>query len=107
MAGSPMVITLYDPETSEVKATYSRSFVPWRLLKRAITLSAEMGKDGEMSEETVDQLSSLVCDAFGNVFSVQDLNDGADLSEMITVLNMIINKARGTMPANPQKPGSL
>ena len=100
---TPMVITLYDPETDEIKATYSRMFVPWKLLKLAVRLAKTLDAQN-MTEEDVDSLAGLVVEVFGNRFSIQDLSDGADVGEMMTVLNTIIAKARGAMP-NPTPPG--
>ncbi len=102
-----MKITLYSPD-NEVKATFSRGFVPWRLLKQAVKLTKNLkGKDAtDLEEDDVDALASLVVEAFGNQFSVQDLNDGADIGEMTTVLNTIVQNAAGAIGANPTRPQS-
>lgn len=100
---TPMQITLYD-QNSETRATFSQGFVPWRLLKAAVVLSKSLDMNN-MTEGDVDALAGLVAETFNNRFSIQDLNDGADISEMITVLNQIIGKATGTMPGNPTPPG--
>jgi len=102
MPATPMVITLYDPETNEVKATYSRMLVPWKVLKMAVRLAKTMNAEN-MTEDDVDALAGMIVEVFGNQFSVQDLNEGADIGEMMTVLNTIIAKARGGMP-NPTQP---
>jgi hypothetical protein len=103
MPGTPLTITLYD-ENDEIKATYSRAFVPWRILKAAVRLAKSFDVNN-MSEDDVDALAALVVEAFGNRFSVEDLNNGADVTEMVAVLQMIINKARGFLPTNPTPPG--
>lgn len=100
---TPLVITLYDPETNEEKATFSRAFVPYKLLKAAIRLSKAI-KPEDLNEDDADALASLVVEVFGNKFSVEDLNECSDITEMVTVLNMIMAKARGLMP-NPTPPG--
>lgn len=100
---TPMTITIYDPETDEVKASYTRLFVPWRLLKVAVQLSKSMDVEN-MTEADIDALAAMVVEVFGGKFSVQDLNDGADISEMVTVLQAIVAKARGGL-ANPTLPG--
>ncbi len=103
---TPIHITLYD-ENSEIKAEYDRVFVPWGLLKQAVRMEAELDLDN-MTEESMDALAALVAEAFGNQFSVKDLNEGADIDEMVAVLQTIINKARISMPgavANPTRPG--
>lgn len=100
-----MQITLYDPETNEPKATYSRMFVPWKLLKVAVRLAKTLDTSN-ITEDDADALAGLVVEAFGNKFSVEDLNEGSDIGEMITVMNMIIGRARGVMTANPTQPGN-
>jgi len=98
-----MEITLYDPETNEVVATHTRMFVPWKLLKAAVRLAKNLDPEN-MTEEDADQLAALVVETFGNKFSIQDLNNGADLAEMVSVLNTIIAKASGGI-GNPTRPG--
>ena len=98
-----MEITLYGDD-NEVKATYSRMFVPWKLLKKAIGLAKHLDKDN-LTEDNIDELAGLVVEVFGNKFSVAELNDGADVGEMMTVLTTIISKAQMGAPANPTQPG--
>lgn len=103
MANGPiMQISLYD-ENSEVTAEFRRSFVPWKLLKKAISLSKKLNPD-DMSDEDVDALASLVVEVFGNQFSVDQINNGADVGEMVTVLNTIVSKATNAL-GNPTRPG--
>ena len=92
---TPMTITLYDPITSEVKNTFTRLFVPWKMLKKAVQLSKSLGAEN-LTEADVDMIAALVVEAFGNVFTVDELNEGADLSEMMTVLQTIVAKAGGS-----------
>jgi len=97
---APLKITLYDPETSEVKKEFVRGFVPWRVLKTAIRMAKSLEKLDEknLSEEDVDAIAGLVVDAFGNQFTLDELNDGADLVEMMTVMQAIVAKANPTRP---------
>lgn len=99
----PISITLYDPQTNEVKKTYSRLFVPWKILKAA-TRMQETVKDDQVTDP--DALAGLVVEAFGNQFSIQDLNEGADIGEMLAVITAIVAKATSAMPANPTRPGN-
>lgn len=99
-----MQITLYD-ENSEPVKSFTRGFVPWKLLKRAVRLANSMDK-AKMKEEDLDELAGLVVETFGNQFTVEQLNDGADVSEMMAVLTAIVSAASGSMaPANPTNPG--
>ncbi len=98
MAGTAIKLTLYDPETNEVKHEYTQLFVPWKLLKTAVRLSKSIGKSlniEEMQEADVDALAALVVETFGDKFSIDELNKGADIGEMVTVLNQIVAKAKG------------
>src|SRR4030042_260181 len=98
-----LVITLYDPETNEVVKEYTRTFVPWKLLKRAVKLSKsiESFSADNLSEEVIDDLAALVVDTFGSQFTVDQLSDGADMGEMMTVLTGIMASAQGTVPNPP------
>ena len=100
-----MQITLYDPATDEIKGTYTRVFVPWKLLKAAIKLAKDLDTKN-MTEETVDALTGLVVEVFGNKFSAAELNEGADVSEMLAVLNTIVARAGGAVQVNPPPPGN-
>lgn len=100
----PIEITLYDPETNEVKKTYTRSFIPWKILKRAIKMQ---NLDAEnVNEETMDEIAGLVVAVFGDQFSIDDLNDGADAGEMMTVLTAIIARASQFVTGNPPTPAA-
>jgi len=101
MAGT-MTITLYDDDSEPIK-TYERGFVPWRLLKRAVRLANNMEKDN-LKESDLDELAGLVVEVFGNKFTIDELNDHADVGEMMTVLTAIIGKA-GSGMGNPTPPG--
>jgi hypothetical protein len=84
-----------------------RSFVPWRLLKKAIRLSKTLSNLSEenLTEEDVDAIASLVVDAFGDHFTVDQLSEGADLAEMMAVMQAIVSRAQG-ITVNPPPPGS-
>jgi len=98
-----MTITLYDENSDPVK-TFNRGFVPWKLLKKAVKLSKNIDVN-DLGEESLDELAGLVVETFGNQFTIEELNEGADINEMITVLQTVISKASTAM-GNPIKPGS-
>lgn len=95
----PIELTLYDPETNEVIQTFTRSFVPWAILKRAIRLQKSLG--GEMSEETLDELAGLVVAVFGDKFTLEQVTNGADAGEMMTVIQEIIARANNAVIGKP------
>ena len=97
---APLEITLYT-QNDEVKKTYTRSIIPWRVLKKAVKLQS---LDQEhLVEEDIDSIASLVVEAFGDQFSLDELNNGAELGEMMTVLTTIVTRASATFKANPTR----
>jgi len=94
-------IRIYDK--NEEYKEYTRGFVPWKLLKNAMKLAKKLGKVGieELDDETVNGLSQLVVDAFGEQFTVAELEEGAELSEMMSVLKQIVAIAGGQNPTQP------
>jgi hypothetical protein len=101
---TPLKLTFYNPETSEIEREFRRSFVPWKMLKRAAAVSRKIGKKAqdEYTDDDYDALSTLICDVFGNRFTVSDLDDKADLGDMMAVMKSIVSRASG---GNPTMPG--
>ncbi len=91
-----MVLTIYDGN-DEVLKTLRRSFVPWRLLKRAVMLAGkiDLAHPETMTAETVDDLAMLVVDAFGGQVTLEEIDNGADLGQMLAVMTAIMSIARG------------
>jgi hypothetical protein len=92
-------------EDSEPKATYRQSFVPFRLLKEAVKLHefvTDLQDPQKTNPETIDNLADFVVAFFGNKFSREDLLDGAEISEVLTVIKQIVAKINGD--ANPTLP---
>ena len=103
---APITLILYDPETQEQIKTYSQSFVPWKMLKRAIRLNKNIGsKEIDKYEETdIDELSSFVISIFGDGLTPEILDNQSDVTEMMTVIRAIVSRTRGVMdPTLPTK----
>jgi hypothetical protein len=105
--GTPIKLTLYDPETNEERETYSRSFIPWGILKAAIQCQ---GLNPEiMTPEDIEKINGLVMEFYGNRFTAQELEAGATLEEVMGVLTAIMSRLEGDLPgfggANPTLPG--
>jgi hypothetical protein len=105
---APLKITLYNPVTNEEQKTFERSFIPWKIMKKAVRLLKTMGnsdasKPDELPDELYDELAGLVAEIFGNQFTVGELDDGADVGEMIAVL-LAIQTRVSSLP-NPTPPG--
>jgi hypothetical protein len=99
-SGTPIKITLYNPEDGEITAEFVQTFIPWRMLKRAVALSKLDSEN--MTEADIDGITNLVVDTFGKRFDAEQLMDGADMGDMLTVIQQIVAKAS---KANPILPG--
>jgi hypothetical protein len=97
---APIRLTLYNPETDEVIREYTRSFIPWELLKRALRLQKVLNTD-EINESDLDELAGLVVAVFGDQFTVEQLNNGADMGEMLAVINAIVSRASQLIQGSP------
>lgn len=98
---TPIKITLY--EGDEEKKTYTCLIVPWGVLKKAIALTKNLNAEN-IGMEDIDAVAELVVMAFGKQFTVDDLDAGADVSEMLAVLQSIVARASGIATANPTPP---
>lgn len=99
--GSPMVINLYGEEGELIK-TVTQTFVPWKMLKSAAKLAATLNKD-EPTEEDIEGITNLVVSVFQGKVSPKELDDGAELTEMMAVLRQIIATSK-TINLNPTPP---
>lgn len=106
MRVSPIVLNLYDPENQEITKTYTLTFIPWKMLKKAVRLSKSLSaKSMDQFEETdIDDITNFILGVFPNGLTVDVLDEQSDLSEMIDVIKGIINRTRGIMdPTLPPK----
>jgi len=103
LKNAPMVVHLYG-EDDEVLKTFTRSFVPWKMLKKAVKLSKEVNFE-DLKAEDVDQIAGLVVEVFSDQFSLEDLDNGADVGEMLAVIENIVARANG-VSLNPTPPES-
>ena len=86
-----MVLNIYNDENEVVK-TLKRGFVPWKIMKRAVRLMRST--EGNMSEETIDEITQLVVDIFGGKVTAEELEEGATTEEMITLIQDIVGKLK-------------
>ena len=100
---TPMVIHLYDKNDEEV-AVFSRSFIPWKVLKKAVKLIKQIDQE-DLTEEDINLIASLITEVFGDQFTVEQLDEGADLGEMLSVLQNVIARTNG-ISLNPTPPAS-
>lgn len=101
--GTPIKLTLYDDQDAEI-ATYSRARIPLVFAERAIDFSGSLGK-GDLTQEELNALYQLIVDFYGGQFTVEQLRAGADLGEMLIVIQGITSRVAELIPANPTRPG--
>ncbi len=103
--GTPIKLTLYNDQDEEIQ-TYSRARIPLVFAERAIEFSSSLG-EGDLNQDQLNALYQLIVDFFGGQFDIAQLRAGADLGEMITVIEGIASRVAELMPAsaNPTRPG--
>ena len=100
-SGTPIKLTIYNADDEPVKEL-SRLVVPWGILKRAVRMMDKMDVENP-TEEDIDAISGLIVQIFGDKVTIEELDNGADMDDMISCLRQIIAKARGLVP-NPPPP---
>lgn len=98
MAGSPLTIRIYDANDEYIE--YNRLFLPWGILKIAVRLAKQLhGKaEDELTEEDIDAISGVIVETFGGKFSIDDLDKGCDVDEVLNVFNNIVARAQSVRP---------
>ena len=98
---SPMVLHFYNNE-NEAEKTYTRTFVPWKILKEAVKLQGI--KEDAITAEQVDEINSLIVSIFGGQFTKEDLEEKADLGECLAVIQTVLTAALSGLPKNAGLP---
>jgi hypothetical protein len=106
MAGTALVLNLYG-EDNELIRTCTRTFVPWKMLKKAVNLHKQIGKKNidDFEEADMDALTNYIMEVFpGQDLSIEVLDEQSDVMEMMTVVRTVMSNARGVMdPTLPSK----
>lgn len=89
---SPIELTLYD-ENDEVIHTYSKSIVRWGILKQAIKLAKILDESGGFGDSDMDAISAFVCRLFDDQFTVEELENGAEVSEIMSCFRAVVRRA--------------
>jgi len=95
--GIPIELTLYD-DNDEIIATYRRARIPVGFAERAMDLNAQLSSD--QGKDQLSALYQLIVEFFGEKFTIEDLRKGADLIELVAVVEAISVRAGELMPAN-------
>lgn len=114
-------ITLYDRDDKPSK-TYTRDIIPWGIMKKAVQLMKSVtesepentsGKkkwgifpmpvtEKKTTEEVqMDAISQFVVELFGNQFTIKELENGADMGEIMSVFQSVLTRANNAVKANP------
>ena len=104
--GTPIQLTLYD-ENDEPIQTYSRARIPVSFAERAMEWSSSLSND-DLSQNQLTAMYQIIVDFYGEKFSIDQLREGADLSELMAVVIGISQRVSEIMPAtvNPTPPAT-
>ena len=103
---APIVLNLYGTDNELIRSC-TRTFVPWKMLKKAVTLNKLIGKKevDEYEESDMDALTNYIIEVFsGQNLTIEILDEQTDVTEMMNVVKAVMGKARGVMdPTLPPK----
>ena len=112
----PIKLTLYDPKTQEPVKEYQQKVITFEILMAAIQLQEVFAEQPENKrrwwwqkpifdeKKQINVLLELVTEFFGHQFTVEQLREGADVSEVMTIIRMITGRAGRIVTENPIKP---
>jgi hypothetical protein len=104
MTDTPVKLTLYNGDNEVVKELV-RHVLPWKLVKKSIRLFRNSAIEDSMTEEDADAIANLVVEIFGQEkVTLQELDDCADIGDMVSVITSII--ARANKVVSPTLPPS-
>ncbi len=95
---APLKVTLYEPN-DEIRATFTKNRIPWGVLKTAISLNESINTEdtSAIGSDDMDAISTLVVDAFGGQFTVQDLELYSSIEDVAGLMKTIVAKATAAM----------
>jgi len=111
----PIRLTLYDPETQEIKSEYKQRVITLGWLLAATQLQEVLAEPEKkrrwwwqkpISQEAarINALMEFVVHFFGEQFTVEELQKGADVSEVMAVYRSILSRPNAIVSANPTVP---
>ena len=90
---APIEINLYD-ENDEKVNTLTKSVVRWGMMKQAIKLAKMLGDEGNtISDVAFDALTAFICRLFDDKVSPSELENGADITEMMAAFKSVMRRA--------------
>jgi hypothetical protein len=112
----PIRLTLYDPKTQEPIKEYKQRVITFEILISAIQMQEMFEAAPENKrhwwwqrpiideKEQIKVLLELVTEFFGHQFTVDQLREGADVSEVMSVVRAITGRAGRIVTENPTRP---
>lgn len=97
---TPVELTIYGTDDDVLKEL-SRLIVPWGLLKKAAKLQQIEQENLEAAD--IDEITDLVLEIFEGQVTREELEKGADLGDMLTVIMSIVMRAKGLVPNEPPR----
>lgn len=101
---TPIVLHLYKAN-DEIDKTCTRTFVPWKMLKKGVQLYKQLGQKPveQFEEEDINTLTSYVLAIFDDPdLTIERLDEQADVTEIMTVIRSVVSRANGiTDPTLP------
>jgi hypothetical protein len=106
---APLKLTLYEPETGEVKAEITQVFIPTGIFGELAQMikAIDLDHPEDLEPEVIESLYALVCELFGNRITIDQIKKGTDLGEFATLLTNIMARVGAVMPGaepNPTQP---
>jgi hypothetical protein len=77
------------------------------VLKKALRLQKSFTNPEKVGPEELDDLAALIVLAFGDRFTIEQVDNGANVNEMITVMQQIIARAGFRMQEQQAKNPTL
>lgn len=106
MLKKPIELNLYDDEGKTVK-TFKLCVIPWGMMKKATALGNKLSKIEDDDEAVFDGMASYVCEVYKNQFTVDDVNDHMEYSEVVQAIQEVQNALGINVPnvkaGTPQK----
>lgn len=90
---TPVVFTLYDDNDEPIQ-TYSRARITTQFLEQAILVSEKL-KGGDDPMQVLTTIDQLLVDFYGDKFTLEQVRNGGDVGEKMSVIFTIIERASG------------
>jgi hypothetical protein len=102
MPGTPISLKIYGTD-NEVLKEITRPIIPWGILKKAAALAKNLDLEN-IDETDIDGITGLVIEIFDGQVTLSELDKGADVGDMISIIRGIVSRAGALVKENPTQP---